>query len=836
MGKRPVALIGALVLSGGWSVATTGQPAPRVEPVASHARTREATPATRPSPARAPMSDADAQALLDRTCVGCHNARSLRGNLSLESFDVTAPTAHAAIAEKVIRKLRAGQMPPPGMRRPDEASLTGLAELLETRIDAHAVASPNPGRRTFQRLNRAEYERSIRDLLALDVKAGDYLPLDAKSANFDNVADAQLLSPTLMNGYLTAAAEISRLAVGDPAATAREVTYQVSRWTSQREQVDGAPYGTRGGVVATHTFPADGRYRFRVSFFYETTGALYGNGRAALHTAEAPEQVEISIDGERVALLDIDRWMHASDPDGLNLTTEPIAITAGPHRVAAAFIRRLEGPVQDLISPHDWSIASTSIADAYGFTTLPHLRDLAITGPFDPSGVSETPSRRAIFTCRPATPREELSCARDIVSRLGARAYRRPLTRENLDALMSLYEAGSVEGGFEAGVRIAIEGLLASPHFVFRFEAPPSSARGDESYALGDLDLASRLSFFLWATGPDEALLEAATRGTLLRPAELERQVRRMLADPRADALSTRFGAQWLRLQDIEPINPDVRTYPDYSEQLKQSMLRETELFFRHLVRADRSMLELLTADYTFVDERLAAHYRLQGVVGSEFRKVTYPDTRRRGVLAHGSILTLTSHADRTSPVLRGKWVMEVLLGTPPPPPPPDVPDLEATAEAGDGRLRSVRERLEEHRANAACSSCHRMIDPIGLALENFDVTGAWRIRDNDVPVDAAGELYDGTKIGGPDDLRQALLRRPEPLVRTFTENLMTYALGRRLEHFDMPAVRAIAREAAAADYRMSAFILGVVRTPAFRMKAADEVAATTVGAPAARH
>jgi mono/diheme cytochrome c family protein len=774
-----------------------------------------------PAPAAGTAAPDTPQGVVTRSCVSCHNDRTRAGSLSLQTFDVAAAAQHAETAEKMIRKLRAGQMPPPGSRRPSDAMLDGLAEALEAQADAHAVSDPTPGRRTFQRLNRAEYARSVHDLLGLDVNAGDYLPLDTKSANFDNIADAQLLSPTLMQAYLTAAAEISRLAVGDRGATAREATYPVTRWTSQREHVEGAPYGSRGGVSVVHTFPADGEYRFRVSFFHETTGALYGNGRAALHTAESPEQIEISIDGERVALLDIDRWMNTSDPDGVNLRTDLIKVTAGPHRVSGAFIRRLEGPAQDLISPLEWSLASTSIADAYGFTTLPHLRDLAITGPSAVTGVSETPSRQKIFSCRAETVPRQALCAREIISRLSSQAFRRPVTERDLQALMGLYTGGASEG-FEAGIRMALEGVLASPRFVFRFEERPTLARAGEAYAIDDLDLASRLSFFLWASAPDEDLMRLATTKKLSTPAVLEQQVKRMLADRRSDVLATRFAAQWLRLQDLDKISPDVRTYPDFDEQLKMSMRRETELFFQHIVREDRPVLDLFSADYTFVDERLAAQYRIPNVVGPEFRKVTYPDLRRRGLLGHASILTQTSHADRTSPVLRGKWVMEVLLGTPPPPPPPDVPDLEATAEAEDGRLRTVRERMEQHRSNPACQSCHKMIDPIGLALENFDVSGAWRIKDNGMPIDAASAFYDGTPLTGPEDLRHVLLKRSTALIRNFTENLATYALGRRLGYADMPMVRSIARDAQAHDYKLSSFVIGIVKSPAFRIKAAD--------------
>ncbi len=762
------------------------------------------------------------QAIIEETCQRCHNNRALFGNMSLESFDVAKANENPELAEKIIRKLRAGMMPPAGVQRPDETMLAALAEMLETQIDAAAVVNPNPGRRTFQRLNRAEYERSIRDLLELGVDASAYLPLDTKSANFDNIADAQLLSATLMNGYLRGASEISRLAVGDSDTASIEATYKVTRWVSQRDQVAGAPYGTRGGVSVVHTFPADGEYVIRVSFHHETTGTLFGSGRAALHTAESPEQIEISVDGERVALLDIDRWMHVSDPDGVNLWTDPIHINAGPHRVSGVFIRKFEGPVQDLISPHEWSLASTSIADAYGFTSLPHLRDLAIRGPNSSTGVSETPSRREIFMCQPYSDKAVLPCAREIVKRLGSKAYRRPLTSGNLDALMSLYAAGAAEGGFESGIRMALEGILASPHFVFRFEEPPVDADSGIGFPIRDLDLASRLSFFLWARGPDSELINIASADQLSNSEVLEQQVRRMLADPRGEALATRFAAQWLRLPDLDTIHPDVRIYPDFDEQLKTAMRRETELFFYNLVKDDRSLLELFTADFTFVNERLAKHYGLPNVAGTKFRRVTYSDDRRRGLLGHSSILTLTSHVSRTSPVLRGKWVMEVLLGSPPPPPPPGIPDLEETGSSKGGRLLSVREMMEEHRANPACSSCHRVIDPLGLALENFDVTGAWRIKDNGVPIDAAGELYDGSAVNNAEDLREALLNRPTPLIRTFTENLMAYALGRRLEYYDMPSVRAIEREAAANGTRLSAFILGVVKSPAFQMKRAE--------------
>ena len=772
----------------------------------------------------------DDNEVIDRYCVRCHNDRRLTGNMSLERFDATAPERSPELAEKMVRKLRAEMMPPPGQMRPGGDTLLALVEGLEARLDANAAANPNPGGRSFQRLNRPEYARAIHDLLGLTVDAGKYLPLDTKSANFDNIADAQMLSPTLLDAYMTAAAEISRLAVGDPAATAREAQYAVPRWASQVERVEGAPYGTRGGTSVVHTFPADGEYVFRVSFHHETTGTVVGNGRSALNTAEQPEQLEISIDGERVALLTLDRWMHVSDPDGVEMRTEPIFVAAGPRRVTAAFLKRAEGPVQDLVSPLDWSLASTAIAGTYGIMSLPHLRDLVIVGPHDIAGVSETPVRQRIFTCRPSTAAEERPCAESIVTSLGSQAFRRPLTEDDRAALMSFYDETARGDGFEAGVRVALEAILASPHFVFRLEEPPGPVAAGEVYRISDVDLAVRLSFFLWGGPPDPDLRAVAERGELSRPEVLEAQVRRMLADPKAEALGERFAAQWLRLQDLDLMHPDVRLEPDYHEQLAEAMRQETIAFFNSLVREDETVLALFSADYTYLNERLAEHYGIEGVSGEHFRRVEYPDARRRGLLGHASILTMTSHAGRTSPVLRGKWVMEVLLGTPPPPPPPGIPDLEETVAAEEGRFLTTRERMERHREDPTCRSCHRFMDPIGLALDNFGVTGKWRERENGMDLDTRGELYDGSPVESPSDLHRALLSRPIPLLRTFTENLMAYALGRRVEYYDQPRIRAIVRAAEDEDYKMSAFVLGVVQSDAFQMQRAGAVAQDETG------
>src|SRR5687768_7860371 len=569
-----------------------------------------------------------------------------------------------------------------------------------------------------------------------------------------------------------------------------------------------------------HTFPADGEYIFAVSLHAIPTGQLFGSD------APFDEKIEVSVNGERVALIAVDRWMSQADANGMELRTNAIPVRAGPQRVSAAFIRTFDGPVNDLLASIGHSIADTQIGSEHGVTNVAHLSEVVVRGPYNPTGVSETPIRRRIFTCRPTSSSEARPCAEKIVSRLGSSAYRRPLASKDLDALMTFYEQGAKEGGFEIGIRTALEAILASPHFIFRLEEVPSGAKPGSRYAISDIDLASRLSFFLWGTPPDETLIALARRGTLSDPKTLQAQTRRMLADPRSEALATRFAAQWLRLQDLEKNHPDALQFPDFHGQLGDAMRRETELFFYSLVREDRSVLDLFTADYTYLNEALAQHYRIPGVTGSAFRKVEYPDNSRRGILGHASILTLTSHANRTSPVLRGKWVMEVLLGSPPPPPPPGVPDLEKTEEAKEGRLLTTRERMEMHRSNPTCRSCHQYMDPIGLALDNFDVTGQWRIRENGMPLDTRGMLYDGTPVSTPDELQKALLKRPVPLIRNFTQNLMAYALCRRVEYFDQPTVRAIANNAAKQDYQMSAFVLGVVKSDAFRMKRVPAAAA----------
>jgi len=761
-------------------------------------------------------------------CQGCHNDRMLTGNFSLDGFDFEAVANDVEAtkkSEKMIRKLRANMMPPPGMRRPPHETLLNLVERLESVVDEVAHASPNPGHRTFQRFNRPEYEQAIRDLLDLEVDAGDYLPLDTMSANFDNIADVQMLSATLLSGYLKAAAEISQLAVGNPDAAPKQITYSKSRAYSQWDRVEGAPYGTRGGFSVVHNFPADGDYIFKMAFQHTTTGGLSGS-------TIRNEQIEISLDGEPVALLAMDQWLRTSDPNGVNLEVEePIFVRAGSHRVSAVFIEQFEGPVEDVLAPHEWSIVDTEIGDlGYGITALPHMRDFIIDGPYNITGVSETPSRRKLFSCRPTSPATERSCAEEIISRVGTQAYRHPLTAAELADLMSFYDEGVREGGWERGIQTALQASLASPDFLFRLERPSGRpAETGQDYRIDDIALASRLSFFLWGAPPDQELISLASGGILSNPDTLEAQVERMLGDPRSESLATRFAALWLRLQDMDQVQPDAFWFPNFDRQLADAMRRETELLFHALVREDRSFFDLFTADFTFVNERLARHYGIPNVAGPEFRRVRYPNERRRGLFGHGSVLMLTSMANRTSPVLRGKWVLEVVLGTPPPPPPPAVPDLDETAMVKDGRALTTRERMELHRTNPTCNACHRFMDPLGLSLDNFDVVGKWRIRENGVPLDTRGEMWDGTGVSSPDDLRKALLDLPIPLVRTFTENLMAYALGRRVEYFDMPTVRAISQAAAKNDYRMSSFILGVVKSPAFQMQRVEQSDSTNI-------
>ncbi len=738
-------------------------------------------------------------------CQVCHNDAMMTGNLSLSGFEVENVPNTPAIAEKMIRKLRAGMMPPPGMPRPSPETLLALVEELETRVDEIAAANPNPGVRRFQRLTRAEYEKSVLQLFDLEIDASRWLPEDTFLGNFNNLSAAQGLSSTLLQSYLRAAAEVSRIALGNPEALSASSKYTTPIHISQHawDHLEGTPFGTRGGMVVKHDFPTDGEYVISIE-------TLFGKGLPG-------QDLDISIDGRGVAQLALEHNGGRTIP----IQTKPIFVSAGQHQIAAAFVKRIEGPYEDRLSPFNWSFVGGEDAIQwanYGITALPHLADLMVTGPVKPGPVSETRSRTKIFSCNPNTEGEEYECARQIISRVATQAYRRAITDQDLSGPMGFYDRSAQNSGFEIGVRTALQSILASPEFLFRLEEQPEDVLPGQLYQLNESDLASRISFFIWGSGPDDELRGLANQGKLSDPNVLETQVVRMLSDPRSSNLATSFASQWLRLQEAGKNEPEPYLYPDFTGQLKEDMIRETQLFFENLVKEDRSLLELVSADYTFMNERLANHYGIEGIIGNEFQRVTYKDETRRGLLGHGSVLMLTSMSDRTSPVLRGKWVMEVMLGSPPPPPPPDIPALEATEGVEAGRILTTRERMEKHRANPTCNACHQFMDPIGLALDNFDVTGAWRFREGGRELDTAGTFYDGTPLATPMDLNEVIMKRPIPIMRSFTANLLAYAMGRRIEYFDQPTVRKIVKEAEASDYRMSSFILGVVRSGPFQM------------------
>jgi hypothetical protein len=757
----------------------------------------------------APVSDATLTEVVQRYCVVCHNDPMMTGNVSMQHFDVERAADNAQTAERMIRKLRAGMMPPPGQPRPGGDTLTVLVETLEAKVDEVARAQPHPGERRFTRLTRAEYGRVIKDLLNLDVDAAQWLPPDVPVGTFDNAAAGQTLNTTVLDAFLRAASEVTRMAIGTPGAVSISTKYNNPDQVSQHawDHIEGAPFGTRGGMVVTHTFPADGEYVFQIETDF---------GDRMLE-----EDLDISIDGEPAALVMLE---HTGSNVVTTVKTEPIHVKAGQHRVSAAFVNQIDGMYEDRFSVPAWS-ASGNQGGQYGITGLTHVSALMITGPQSVSGISETPSRERIFTCRPASAAEERPCAESILREIAPQAYRRPVTDEDVQELMRFYDQGDAEGGFEVGVRVGLQAVLASPEFIFRFEREPTGVQPGESFRLNDVDLATRLSFFLWAQGPDEELLEVASRNQLSNPAVLEQQVLRMLKDPRSEALSTRFLSQWLKLQDVGKVWPESYLFPDFSEQLRDDLVKETRLLFQHIVREDLSALELYRANYSFLNERLARHYGIPGVFGEEFRQVTYPNTDRQGIFGHGSILQLTSMSDRTSPVQRGKWTMIVLMGTPPPPPPPNVPVFAASAPAEGTRLLTTRERMERHRASPICNSCHSFIDPIGLALDNFDATGRWRIRENGQPLDTRGRFYDGTEITSAPELAAVLLKRPIPLVRTFTQELMSYAIGRPVEYFDQPTIRAITKAAEADGYKISSLILGVANSETFQMKQASTTA-----------
>lgn len=775
------------------------------------------------SAARLSPSVPGPRATLDRYCVTCHNQRGKIAGLTLDTMSLAEVGHEAEVWEKVVRKLRAGVMPPAGRPRPDAATYEALRVWLEDELDRAADARPDPGRpAVFHRLNRAEYRNAIRHLVALDIDVTSWLPSDPSSYGFDNIGDVLGVSPVLLERYLSAARKISRLAVGDPAIEPSIDSYVVPSDLTQRDRLDGLSFGTRGGALIHHNFPLDGSYEIKIRLSRDFNENING--------LTEPHRIEITVDGERVKLFTIGGNLKGREraqtletltaDDALEIR---LPMKAGVRAIGVAFLKRPSVQFEGLRQP--FLRDTVEQGETQG---QPYLSKVTIAGPYDATVAEDTPARRRIFVCRPAAAAEDRACARKIISTLAGRAYRRPITDDDLQVLLQFYDQGRATQGFENGIERALARILVSPSFLFRIERDPADVAPGAVYRISDVELASRLSFFLWSNGPDDQLLDLAERGTLKAPAVLRQQVRRMLDDSRSEALVSNFAGQWLYLRNIEEARPDRRLFPDFDENLRRALRRETELFFESIVREDRSVLDLLTAEYTFLNERLARHYGIPHIYGDHFRRVTLKDEARGGLLGHGSILTVRSYANRTSPVLRGVWILENLLGVPVPPPPPDVPDLKETNPSG--QVLSMRERMVQHRANPVCASCHAVMDPLGLPLENFDAVGRWRtMSESDAPIDASGALPDGRSFDGPTGLKRALLSHSRGFVETLTERLLTYALGRGLEHYDAPTIRRIAREAAKTDYRFSALILGIVESVPFQMRRALDPAATTV-------
>jgi hypothetical protein len=766
-------------------------------------------PAAKPG-ASAPVQDAaGSRALVDKYCVTCHNSRTKTADLLLDQLDLAHLGDHPEIGEKVVRKMRAGLMPPSDMPRPDAATMESLIAWMEKELDRGAETHlPAPG---LHRLNRTEYANAIRDLLALEVDASKFLPIDDSTHGFDNIAGALTMSPALMEAYLSAAGKISRLAIGN-VDTATQWVWDVPADTAQNHHIEGLPFGTRGGIRIEHPFPADGEYAFNVKgvtgYFQAVLGGITG------------EKLEVLVDGERVHLFDWDKEI--SNTTGKGRWTPRIRITAGHHVIGVTFLATNDVPGTELNKPFQRTMNTPGSIP--GFIFYPHVGQVTLEGPYDAKGANDTASRRRIFSCRPATPREEEACARSIVSTLAKRAFRRPSTAADLKQLMPFYQAGRSEGGtFDEGIESALQRILADPEFIYRGEREPAGLAAGRSYRLTDLEMASRLSFFLWSSIPDDQLIDIAAAGKLKDPAVLEQQVRRMLADPRAADLISNFTGQWLSVRSLKTVEPVVNLFPDFDDNLRSAFQREVELFFESIVREDRSVLDLLTANYTFVNERLAKHYGIPNIYGSQFRRVTLPAEldMRRGLLGKGALLTVTSNPARTSPVARGKWFQATLLGVEPPQPPPgvEVNILRANDNTGNTKQPTMRQVLEQHRISPTCSACHKIFEPVGLALENFDAVGAWRTHDEGLPVDTSGKLPDGTPLdGGVAALRASLVRYSDQFVRVVAEKLLTYALGRGVEHDDMPTVRAIVRGAEPSQYRFSSLVSGIVKSEPFQM------------------
>jgi hypothetical protein len=729
-------------------------------------------------------------------------------NLLLDQLDMAHLGDHAEIGEKMVRKLRAGMMPPSGARQPDAATRDNLINWLESELDRNAVTYlPPPG---LHRLNRTEYTNAVRDVLGLEVDASKFLPGDDSTHGFDNIAGALTLSPALMEAYLSAAGKISRLAVGDVSAPSQAV-FEVPGDTAQNYHIEGLPFGTRGGILIKYQFPADGEYSFKVKgvtgYFQAVLGGVKG------------EQLEVTVDGERVKLFDWDKEI--SNTTGNGKSTPRIPIKAGLHTVGVTFLTTNDVPGSELNRPFERTMNTPGSIP--GFQFYPHVGQVWIEGPYNAQGANDTAARRKLFVCHPTSSRNEEECARTIISSLVKHAYRRPVTSTDLTTLVEFYKQGRSDNGtFDDGIEAVLQRVLADPEFVYRREAEPTTTVAGKTYRISDLSLASRLSFFLWSSVPDEELLDVAVQGKLKDPAMLENQVRRMLADPKSKAMIANFTGQWLGVRSMKTVEPVVNLFPDFDDNLRAAYQREIELFFGSIVYEDRSVIDLLTANYTFVNERLAKEYGIPNVYGPQFRRVELPADldMRRGLLGKGALLTLTSNAARTSPVARGKWFLATFLGSPPPDPPPNVPVIkDKPADAtGNAKAPTMREIMEQHHTNPTCASCHKIFEPIGLSLENFDAIGTWRTMDGDSPIDASGVLVDGTKINGVASLRDALVKRSDQFMRVVTEKMMTYALGRGVEYQDMPTVRAIVRDSAKDKYRFSSIIMGIVKSAPFQM------------------
>ena len=769
-----------------------------------------------PQPQQAAANPTAAQrALLDQYCVTCHNQQVKTAGLMLDKADLNDIPGGAATWEKVVMKLRAGMMPPINRPRPDQASIDSMVSMLEHALDKASASNPEPGRASLHRLNRTEYGNAIRDLLNLEIDVKELLPPDDESYGFDNIADVLRVSPSLLEQYLVAARKISAIAIGDQNYIPLTTIYRAPPDRAQDRHIEGLSLGTRGGILIKDNFPLDAEYQINIVLLRNVLGYMKG--------LEWPHQIEITVDGERVFLRPVGGDEDNRDSDANFATAADmiddrlrarIPIKAGPREIGVAFLRKNSSETAEPLELHSYD------HDLQNMNGNPQVDHVDITGPLQATSSGNTPSRQRIFICRPSTAAEQTPCARRILSTLARRAYRGPVAETDLNALMGFYETSAKKSGFEAGIQNALHVMLATPKFLFRSEADPANVAKGQVYKLGDLELASRLSFFLWSSIPDEELLTAAEQRKLREPAVLDAQIKRMLADPKSQALVQNFAGQWLFLRNLQSSRPDNKIFPDFDDNLRQAFRKETEMLFESIIREDHNVVDLLTADYTFVNDRLAQHYGFPNIYGSHFRRVPVKDPARRGLLGQGSILTVTSYPNRTSPVLRGKWILENIMGTPPPPPPANVPPFPENEEGA--KPKPIREILEEHRRNPACAGCHAVMDPLGFSLENFDATGEWRTKDKSGPIDPSGVLADGTKVDGPLALRQALLRHPERFVDTMTEKLLIYALGRGLEHYDMPVVRGIVRDAAKQDYKFSALVFNIVKSAPFQMKRAQ--------------